>query len=187
LPLLVLRTCWSYWDFFHRSWMCRSRSNYTKGSTTIRYILIGGLTNQYQQVTCVDNSAVKGEVSKFDLAYDYLVVSVGASNATFNIPGKPEWTIVVFTSTKLLPFFRISRCERICLLYEGGGRFPSNQVGITSLVDCDNWHYVPFFKGPYYGLCWDCNDTWTTRVWNKTLIELCRCWRRSKWCRVHRR
>lgn len=43
-----------------------------------------------QKVTCVDDSPVRGKVSKFDVNYDYLVVSVGADNATFNIPGVRE-------------------------------------------------------------------------------------------------
>ncbi|EGC38564.1 hypothetical protein DICPUDRAFT_148767 [Dictyostelium purpureum] len=41
-------------------------------------------------IRCVDNSAVKGEVSEFDLQYDHLVVGVGADNQTFNIPGVRE-------------------------------------------------------------------------------------------------
>lgn len=38
-------------------------------------------------VYCEDKSGIKGEVSKFALKYDYLVVAVGAESATFGIPG----------------------------------------------------------------------------------------------------
>jgi len=41
-------------------------------------------------VTCVDNSAIKGVKSELLLDYDYLVVSIGAETATFNIPGVAE-------------------------------------------------------------------------------------------------
>jgi NADH:ubiquinone reductase (non-electrogenic) len=43
-----------------------------------------------QKVTCSDTSAVKGLTSQIVLDYDYLVVSVGAETATFNIPGVTE-------------------------------------------------------------------------------------------------
>ncbi|EFA78337.1 pyridine nucleotide-disulphide oxidoreductase [Heterostelium album PN500] len=41
-------------------------------------------------VKCYDNSAVKGEVSEFELPYDQLVMGVGAESATFGIPGVKE-------------------------------------------------------------------------------------------------
>lgn len=44
-----------------------------------------------QKVSCEDISTIKGTVSKFDVYYDYLVVSVGAETATFNIPGVEKY------------------------------------------------------------------------------------------------
>ncbi|KAI9355119.1 hypothetical protein DFJ73DRAFT_291296 [Zopfochytrium polystomum] len=41
-------------------------------------------------VTVEDNSEIKGEVSVQKIKYDYLVVGVGAENATFGIPGVRE-------------------------------------------------------------------------------------------------
>ncbi|KYQ89249.1 pyridine nucleotide-disulfide oxidoreductase [Tieghemostelium lacteum] len=41
-------------------------------------------------IKCVDNSAIKGEVSEFELEYDHLIVGVGADNQTFGIPGVRE-------------------------------------------------------------------------------------------------
>ncbi|KAM9979427.1 hypothetical protein ACTFIY_008683 [Dictyostelium cf. discoideum] len=43
-----------------------------------------------KKVKCYDNSAVKGEVSEFELEYDHLIVGVGADNQTFGIPGVKE-------------------------------------------------------------------------------------------------
>ncbi|KAJ3025853.1 UNVERIFIED_CONTAM: NADH:ubiquinone oxidoreductase [Siphonaria sp. JEL0065] len=41
-------------------------------------------------ITVEDSSEIKGEVSKQEIKYDYLVVGVGAENATFGIPGVKE-------------------------------------------------------------------------------------------------
>eukprot|EP01087_Luapelamoeba_hula_P023102 TRINITY_DN8446_c0_g1_i1.p1 TRINITY_DN8446_c0_g1~~TRINITY_DN8446_c0_g1_i1.p1 ORF type:complete len:661 (-),score=96.82 TRINITY_DN8446_c0_g1_i1:141-2093(-) len=41
-------------------------------------------------ITCVDESAVVGAVSTFELAYDHLVIAVGAQNTTFGTPGVNE-------------------------------------------------------------------------------------------------
>ena len=41
-------------------------------------------------VKIVDNSEVRGEIFEKDIPYDYLVIGVGADNATFGIPGVKE-------------------------------------------------------------------------------------------------
>eukprot|EP00835_Amoeboradix_gromovi_P002961 NODE_181_length_15774_cov_0.163892.p6 type:complete len:321 gc:universal NODE_181_length_15774_cov_0.163892:14986-14024(-) len=41
-------------------------------------------------IKIVDNSEVRGEVFEKDISYDYLVIGVGADNATFGIPGVKE-------------------------------------------------------------------------------------------------
>lgn len=41
-------------------------------------------------LTVEDNSSILGEISKQTISYDYLVVGVGAENATFGIPGVRE-------------------------------------------------------------------------------------------------
>lgn len=46
-----------------------------------------------QKIHCVDNSAIKGKVSEFDLDYDYLVVAVGAETATYGVPGVSDHSI----------------------------------------------------------------------------------------------
>ncbi|KAJ3135398.1 NADH:ubiquinone oxidoreductase [Physocladia obscura] len=46
---------------------------------------------QKKLITVEDSSEIKGEVSKQQIKYDYLVVGVGAENATFNIPGVREF------------------------------------------------------------------------------------------------
>lgn len=43
-----------------------------------------------KHVKCEDTSEIVGEVSKWDLPYDYLVVAVGATSNTFNTPGVTE-------------------------------------------------------------------------------------------------
>ncbi|KAI8609213.1 hypothetical protein BC830DRAFT_1173750, partial [Chytriomyces sp. MP71] len=43
-----------------------------------------------QTITVEDNSEVRGEVSTQKIKYDYLVMGVGAENATFGIPGVKE-------------------------------------------------------------------------------------------------
>ncbi|KAJ3209812.1 NADH:ubiquinone oxidoreductase [Entophlyctis luteolus] len=42
-------------------------------------------------ITVEDSSEIKGTVSTKQIKYDYLVVGVGAENATFNIPGVKEF------------------------------------------------------------------------------------------------
>lgn len=43
-----------------------------------------------KRIHCRDVSGIQGTVSEFDLDYDILVVSVGADNNTFNVPGVNE-------------------------------------------------------------------------------------------------
>ena len=42
------------------------------------------------KITCIDNSVVNGEVSKFNVDYDHLIIAVGCETATFGIPGVKE-------------------------------------------------------------------------------------------------
>ena len=56
---------------------------------------IGALQPRYQRWTLtwhrlIDNSEIKGEVSRKTIAYDHLVYAVGAEVQTFNIPGVKE-------------------------------------------------------------------------------------------------
>lgn len=46
--------------------------------------------HENKTIHCRDVSGIQGTVSEFDLHYDVLVVSVGASNNTFNVPGVTE-------------------------------------------------------------------------------------------------
>ncbi|KAL6065088.1 External alternative NAD(P)H-ubiquinone oxidoreductase B1, mitochondrial [Balamuthia mandrillaris] len=43
-----------------------------------------------RKIVCEDESTVKGEMCKFELSYDWLVVAVGSQNATFGTPGVHE-------------------------------------------------------------------------------------------------
>lgn len=51
------------------------------------YICMAGIETNRVIYNCLDNSAIKGEVSATELRYDYLVYAVGAENQTFGIPG----------------------------------------------------------------------------------------------------
>lgn len=49
-----------------------------------------GINHTRKHVQCEDRSAIVGEVSKWDLPYDLLVVAVGADTNTFGTPGVTE-------------------------------------------------------------------------------------------------
>ena len=48
------------------------------------------LLPEEKKIVCEDTSVIVGEVSKFELDYDILIVAVGAANNTFNTPGVEE-------------------------------------------------------------------------------------------------
>ena len=49
-----------------------------------------GIDHTHKHVKCEDRSAIVGEVSKWDLTYDLLVIAVGADTNTFGTPGVNE-------------------------------------------------------------------------------------------------
>ena len=49
-----------------------------------------GIDHTHKNIQCEDRSGIVGEVSKWDVPYDILVVAVGASTDTFGTPGVRE-------------------------------------------------------------------------------------------------
>jgi NADH:ubiquinone reductase (non-electrogenic) len=49
-----------------------------------------GIDHTHKHIQCEDRSAIVGEVSKWDVPYDLLVIAVGAKSNTFGTPGVEE-------------------------------------------------------------------------------------------------
>jgi len=97
-----------------------------------------------QTITVEDNSEIVGECSKQKLPYDYLVVAVGAENATFNIPGVKEHACFlkeIWDASKirnrlmdcLVCFFKYSPSFFVIILnfYEKGKSKNNNYIILT--------------------------------------------------------
>lgn len=76
----------------HRSIMEPIRNFLRHKKTSVQFYEAGATKIDYEKkiVYVSDNSEVKGSVSKTEVPFDYLVVGVGADNATFGIPGVKE-------------------------------------------------------------------------------------------------
>ncbi|KAI5811049.1 hypothetical protein DFH27DRAFT_589069 [Peziza echinospora] len=76
----------------HRSIMEPLRHIIRHKSTSVKYYEaeVTKIDNDRRVVVLEDLSDVKGDVTKTEVAFDYLVVGVGAENATFGIPGVKE-------------------------------------------------------------------------------------------------
>lgn len=66
------------------------RKHYKNAPVTFLEAECVGIDHTHRHVKCEDRSAIVGEVSKWDLPYDILVMAVGAGNNTWGTPGVTE-------------------------------------------------------------------------------------------------